>query len=425
MAATPLVRASTPILCLLALGCAPEDVVSADPTAAEDTPTTLTAGMQPRGDATPADDAADAESGAPDTADRGTGYPAAVTDVLALSWPPPAMATPLPAHLAPAARLDNSPRANPVTDAGATLGRVLFYDVNLSANSAVSCASCHPQQTAFSDTTPTSLGFAGDHTGRNSMPIVNLRYRASGDAFWDARADSLEAQALGPIQDAVEMGLTLSGLERRVAEEPAYVTLFEDAFGDADITAARVGDALAQFVRALVSTGSRFDEGLALTGDVAAPFPTFTAEENQGKALFYSGRTGCAVCHTAPGMPALLLGQVPRNNGLDPASADLGVGAVTGRPQDARAFLTPSLRNIALSAPFMHDGRFDTLDDVVDFYDRGVRPDPNLDPVLRGPGGAPRRLGLRPDERAALVAFLETLTDDAFTQDARFSDPWR
>ena len=320
---------------------------------------------------------------------------------------------------------DNTPPGNPITDAGAALGRVLFYDRKLSANETVACASCHKQELSFTDAATLSEGFEGGQTGRHSMSLVMARFYQNGNFFWDERAPNLEAQVLTPIQDPVEMGLTLDELEARLAGTDYYPPLFEAAFGSANITANRISRALAQFVRSMVSYQSKYDQGrlAAPPGPPnQTPFPNFTPQENLGKAIFFDpARGNCAACHgtdafNAPG---------PRNNGLDLVSEDPGKGGVTGNPQQIGEFKSPSLRNIGVTAPYMHDGRFATLEEVIEHYNSGVQPHPNLSgPLRQGPNGPPRRLNLTPQEKAALLAFLQTLTDDTFLNDERWSNPF-
>ena len=321
----------------------------------------------------------------------------------------------LPRHLTapPVQALDNTPATNPITDAGATLGRVLFYDTRLSRNETVSCASCHQQGRAFSDATALSLGFNGGHTGRNSMGLSFARYYERGRFFWDERAATLEDQVLMPIQDGVEMGMMLPDVVTRLQATSFYGPLFRSAFGTPEITSERVARALAQFVRSMVAPGSRYDQGRAAAppGPPGAPLPTLNASENNGLALFF-GRALCSRCHAGD----LMVLPNPRNNGLDAALTDVGAGG--GR------FKVGSLRNVALTAPFMHDGRFQTLEQVVDFYDRGVQNSPNLDPALRTPDGRAIRLNLAVQERADLVAFLNALTDTGFLNDVRWSNPF-
>ncbi|MEM8859975.1 MAG: cytochrome c peroxidase [Chloroflexota bacterium] len=308
---------------------------------------------------------------------------------------------------------DNTPNNNPVTDAGATLGRVLFYDVKLSANDTTSCASCHQASSGFSDPLALSVGFEGGQTGRNSMGLANARYYEDGAFFWDERADTLEDQVLLPIQDQVEMGMELDDLIVKLEATDYYGPLFEDAFGDDTITANRISLALAQFVRSMVSYQSKFDEGLQTN------FANFTNEEERGRNLF-NGRARCDRCHETE----IQIADRPRNNGVDDGiDDDDGVGAITGRNNDLGDFKTPSLRNIALTGPYMHDGRFETLEEVIEFYNSGIQDHPNLDPVLQDDGN-PRRFNFDADDQAALVAFLNTLTDESFINDPKFSDPF-
>ena len=332
---------------------------------------------------------------------------------------------------------DSTPSANPITDAGATLGRVLFYDRLLSANGEVSCASCHLQQFAFTDPRPLSVGFEGGATGRNSMPLINLRFygggQRSGAMFWDHRAPTLEAQVLMPIQDAVEMGVSLDELILRVSAASYYPALFEAAFGSEDVTTDRIARALAQFVRAITAFNSLYDQGLAQANQPTDDFANFTAQQNEGKRLFFGPPGGpgpgrgpsCAACHLpgGPGNSVFFFVDGAKNNGL-PDDQDVGFGAVTGRPGDDRRFKSPSLRNVEMTGPYMHDGRFRTLDEVIRFYAGGIRADPNLDPVLRGPNGQPVQFRFTPPQRAALVAFLRTLTDRDVLTDQRFADPF-
>jgi len=324
-------------------------------------------------------------------------------------------ANPLPAHFranvpgGPVVATDNTPGDNPITDAGATLGRVLFYDRRLSANDGLACAGCHHQALGFSDAPQRSTGFAGGLTARHSPGLTNARFYRRGRFFWDERAASLEEQVLRPIQDGTEMGMTLDNLVAKIAATGYYPRLFSEAFGSPDVTSDRVSRALAQYVRSLVSTGSRYDRGFTPTGqpNFAA---VFTAEEVEGERIFRTA--GCAGCHTT----AAQVIDAPHNIGLDAVSVDTGAGR--------GAFKPPSLRNVAVRPRFMHDGRFTTLQQVVAFYDAGVQPNPNLDPRLRNPDGTPRRLGLTPAQRAALVAFLNTLTDSTFLTAPRFANPF-
>ncbi len=304
---------------------------------------------------------------------------------------------------------DNMPATNPTTDAGATLGRVLFHDTRMSANDRVSCASCHIQSLGFGDTARFSRGFAGGLTKRHAMGLANARFYQRGRFFWDERAATLEAQVLAPIQDTTEMGMTLDALALKLAGTTYYRPLFQSAFGTTEITSDRIARALAQYTRSLVSGGSKFDR--AFTGGGQPNFAgVFTAQEQQGEAIFRTA--GCARCHGTSAQ----VGDDIHNTGLDATVTDVGAG--NGR------FKVPSLRNVALRAPYMHDGRFATLAQVVEFYNSGVQANPNLDNRLRVPGGAPLRLNLSLGEKAALVAFLGTLTDSTMINAAKFSNPF-
>lgn len=320
----------------------------------------------------------------------------------------------------------NTPANNPITDNGATLGRVLFYDKNLSLNNTVACASCHKQTNAFSDPVVKSAGFNGGLTGRHSMSLIDAKYYSNGNFFWDQRANTLETQVLMPIQDLTEMGMTLPALVTKLSGLAYYPILFKKAFGDETITSNRIALALAQFVRSIVSFQSKYDIGRASFPAAPAPtpnavFPNFTAQENRGKEIFLSGQNACAACHgsetfTAPGA---------RNNGLDLITTDRGFGAVTNNPANDGLFKSSSLRNIELSAPYMHDGRFSTLEEVVEHYSTGVKNHPNLSPPLKLPNGQPRLLNLTTSDKAALVAFLKTLTDHTIGGDVKYANPFK
>jgi cytochrome c peroxidase len=338
----------------------------------------------------------------------------------------PNYATPaLPAHYAGliGSNADNG-RAAPITNAGATLGRVLFYDRQLSVNTTVSCASCHAQASAFADEAQFSTGFTGGVTTTHSMRLANARFYAPGTFFWDKRAPSLEAQTLEPVQHPVEMGFDaaqggLAAVTARLQGLAYYRELFALAYGDSTVTTDRMERAMAQYVRSIISSSSRWDTGYAQVFNpglpdrgVNTPIPTFTAQENRGRQLFFTpppqGGAGCAACHVAP---TFALAGNSLGNGLDAG--------------ETRVFKSPSLKSVGVPGRFMHDGRFSTLDQVVAHYNAGVQDGPALDPRLRGPGGTPLRLNLNAADRAALVAFLQTLTDTQLAGDARFSDPFR
>lgn len=322
------------------------------------------------------------------------------------------------------AALDNSPASNPIDDRVATLGRVLFHDLRLSTNNRASCAGCHQQRFGFTDPMRFSNGIStAGTTDFHAMRLGNLRYWQPGTMFWDRRMPNAEAQASQPLHTLVEMGWSegaggIQALISKMAATPDYPDLFAWAFGSATISEPRIQQALAQFVRAMVSRDSRWDTGYAQVFSPTAPnraldvdLPNFTAEENRGRHLFMTdaskGGAGCAACHRPP---TFALAADARSNGLDAG--------------ETRLFKAPSLRSVGLTGPYMHDGRFATLAEVVDFYASGVQDGPALDPRLRN-GDGPRRLELGVADRAALVAFLKTLDDPVLTTDPRFGDPFR
>ena len=324
----------------------------------------------------------------------------------------------LPAHFTqPGRNYDNTPPDNPLSDDGATLGRVLFYDTRLSANNTTSCGSCHVQAHAFADAKASSKGLHGALTDRRAMPLVNLRYYQRSRFFWDERAGNLEEMVLLPIQNRIEMGQDLTRLVDTLSRDATYPVLFARAFGDRQISEQRIGKALAQFVRSIVSYQSRYDEGRAGAQSVQDDFENFTRQENRGKALFMRN---CSTCHMKEGNEHFFV-PTPANTGLrgDNPKADGGVGDVTLRPADLGSFKSPSLRNVGVTAPYGHDGRFATLDAVIDHYSDNAILDPNLGYMI--PVGP---LKYTASEKAALIAFLGTLTDQKLLTEARFSNPF-
>ncbi len=307
---------------------------------------------------------------------------------------------------------DNTPTANRTTNAGATLGRVLFYDVRLSANDRIACASCHQQAFAFGDTARLSRGFKGGFTRRHAMGLANARFYQRARFFWDERAATLEAQVLMPIQDTTEMGMTLASLVAKVGATKYYPSLFQAAFGTPQITTDRIAAALAQFVRSIESYQSKFDQAFAGVGPGGPNFGGALApDEALGQQLFV-GVGRCAQCHATNAQ----VSDDVHNTGLDAVSADTGAGGAR--------FKAPSLRNIGVRAPYMHDGRFTTLAQVIEHYDSRIQGNPNLDRRLRGPNGAPQRLNLTVQQKSALVAYLSTLTDQTLLTAAKFSNPF-
>lgn len=310
-----------------------------------------------------------------------------------------------PAHIQQAINaLDNTPVDNQLTDAGATLGRVLFFDNNLSRNNRVSCASCHNSQDGFSDDRRLSRGFEGDDTRRHSMTTLNLRFYASGKMFWDERAASLEEQALMPIQDQIEMGMDLADLVAKLRQVEYYPALFQDAFGSTDITEEKISKALAQYMRSMVTYQSKYDQ-------VQQGLATFTAEELAGKQLFArrgpNGQASCQTCHGGDNNDIhsthLHMGQVAtRVRPHDPT--DLGVYETTNDPADRDKFKVGTLRNIAEQAPYLHDGSA-----------------PSLQALLEQPE---HNFGLNPTEIGQVIAYLNTLTDEAIKREEKFSNPF-
>tara|TARA_B100000795_G_scaffold98967_1_gene72731 strand:- start:2805 stop:4049 length:1245 start_codon:yes stop_codon:yes gene_type:complete len=328
---------------------------------------------------------------------------------------------------------DNTPLDNPITNAGATLGRVLFYEKELSANGTISCSSCHIQEKGFSDDALLSLGFDGGTTRRHSMGLTNARFYETGKFFWDERAESLEDQVLMPFQDPVEMGMTLDQVVQTVSDQSYSATLFENAFGDNIVTSDRIAKALAQFVRSLVSFNSKYDQGRTMVNSPIVDFPNFTLEENLGKQIFNSqnlAAPSCNSCHLSEAFTAPLLATNATtsgtNNGLDLFSTDdLGISETTGINGHTGKFKVPSLRNVALRPPFMHDGRFSTLEEVINHYSTGIQNHPTLQPFLLDDSDNPVNYDFSENEKAALVAFLNTLTDEEFITNEKFSDPFQ
>ena len=305
-----------------------------------------------------------------------------------------------PQYLNGPSALDNTPADNLTTNAGATLGRVLFYDKRLSHDNSTACASCHKQSKGFSDENRFSAGINGQLTGRHSPGLTNVTFYENGQMFWDERAASIEDQALMPIQSATEMGSTLNEVVGKLSQTQFYPQLFTAAFGDAAITPDRIAKSIAQFERSMISYNSKYDA--YLNGQA-----TLTPSEQAGETLF-NNSARCSACHSTTAQ----VGDFPHNVGLDVVSADPGAGE--GR------FKTPSLRNVAVRGKFMHDGRFSTLEEVVQFYSSGVQDGPLLDPRLQDPV----QLNLTQEQIDDIVAFLNTLTDNSFLTNSMFSNPF-
>ena len=323
---------------------------------------------------------------------------------------------------------DNTTAGNSITDKGATLGRVLFYDKRLSRYDTIACASCHKQSLAFGDSVTASTGVAGT-TGRHAMRLVNARFGTEVKFFWDERAATTEDQTTRPIKDHTEMGFSgtsgdpaIADLLVKLAAIPEYKVLFALVYGDAAVTEARLQLALAQFVRSIQSFDSKFDVGRAQVNANNVAFPNFTASENNGKALFINppgpgGGAGCAGCHRPPEFD------------IDPNSLNNGVTTKIGGGTDLTNTRSPSLRDIAgpggvLNGGLMHDGSFTTIGAVINHYNAIPADNTNLDNRLRRPGGGLQNLNLTQQQRNDLGAFLLTLTGSAVYTDERWSDPF-
>jgi cytochrome c peroxidase len=310
---------------------------------------------------------------------------------------------------------DMTPEDNRTSNAGAALGRVLFYDKRLSFTNTHSCSSCHRQGNGFAVPERFSTGVLGLPMKRNAMALANVRYNFTEAWFWDMRVSALEELALMPIVEPTELGNYLPLLEAKLAATNFYPQLFERAFGTPEVTSDRMARALAQFLQALISYRSEYDSSTLLMDHLPGdPSLVLSAEEMRGFELF--GSSQCGQCHTGS-----FLGTMENlNNGLDPTITEQGAGGGT--------FRAPALTNIAVSAPYMHDGRFPTLRAVIDHYDHGVENSPTLSPPLidrNVPGATPLRLNLSEADKAALEAFLRTLTDNEFLSDPRFADPFK
>tara|TARA_B100000809_G_C15136148_1_gene530679 strand:- start:3933 stop:5114 length:1182 start_codon:yes stop_codon:yes gene_type:complete len=313
------------------------------------------------------------------------------------------------------------PANNPQTIEGIALGRKLFYDPILSGDGTQSCSSCHSAGFTFSDSAKFSIGITGAMGDRQSMPLYNLAWNGyllssidTPKLFWDGRANSLEEQALAPVTNPIEMNNTWLNAVTSLQANSSYPALFNAAFGTTTIDSTLVAKALAQFERTLISANSKFDR--FLLGQEA-----LTINEINGFAIFDDPDRGdCAHCHGSANNP-LWTDNLFHNNGLDATFTDLGRALVTNDPNDNAKFKTPSLRNLAYSAPYMHDGRFQTLDEVIDHYSTGVTISATIDPLmeLQSNGGS----NLTPSEKADLKAFLLALTDSEFINNPNFQAP--
>ena len=328
--------------------------------------------------------------------------------------------------------------ANPINNEKATIGRVLFYDKNLSINNSISCGSCHKQTFAFSDTALVSSGVLGGVTDRHSIRLINARYGEESRFFWDERAISLEAQTTQPIANHVEMGYSgqfgrdnFSTLLAKLQKIGYYNELFKFAYGDATVTEARMQECLAQFVRSIQSFDSKYDAGRALVNNSNQDFSNFTTVENEGKRLFMTppvfdanssrigGGLGCNTCHRAPEFD------------IDPKSKNNGVIAVaSGTGQDITVTRAPSLRDLVnadgvLNGRMMHSGGVRDLATAISHYGGFINDNANLDQRLKPNGRNVQRLNLQQSEIASVVAFIKTLSGKNVYTDKRWSSPFK
>lgn len=313
------------------------------------------------------------------------------------------------------------PTDNPLTKEAVALGRHLFWDPILSGDNSMSCATCHLPEHAFSDPAQFSTGITGAVGTRQTMALFNLGW--AHNYFWDGRARTLEEQVVGPVENPIEMNQDWDELLQELALAPNYPELFEAAFGSPEITKKRSARALASFLRIMISADSKFDK--QRLGQYE-----FTPSEQNGFELFLreggdpsNGQGGqwgadCFHCHGFGDMQ--FSDYRPHNNGLDHTFSDLGVGGITGSPREMGQFKTPSLRNVALSAPYMHDGRFSTLEEVIGHYNSGGKVSATIDPFMKYTSGG---LQLSAKDQADLISFLHCLTDTTYIHNSAFSNP--
>ena len=312
------------------------------------------------------------------------------------------------------------PVDNPLTEAGVELGRFLFFDPILSGNEKMACADCHFPQSGFTDNLSVSTGTDGIAGLRSSMSLVNAGYSTKG-LFWDGRIKTLEEQALLPVEDVIELHNEWESVVEKMQIHNDYPTRFRKAFGintTDEITKELAVKAIAQFERSLISFNSKYDR-------VVRNEEFFEEDELTGFELFFDEPNGlpdaeCGHCHNAP----LFTVNQYFNNGIDSVGSledfkDKGLGAITNNPFDNGKFRAPSLRNIALTAPYMHDGRFQTLEEVIDHYNEGAHFADNIDPLIKTRG-----LGLSEQNKKELIAFLHALTDTSFVNNPAYQNPF-
>ncbi len=302
--------------------------------------------------------------------------------------------------------LDN----NPITDAGFELGKRLFYEGKLSSNGAIACAFCHEQAFAFTHHGHNlSHGVNGGIGLRNAQPIQNLAYQTS--FMWDGAASHLDLQPILPITSVLEMGETLSNVIVKLQQDSYYQAQFAKAFDGGEVNTENMLKALSQFMLMMISSNSKYDKYVRQEDNV-----TLTALELDGLNTF---QNKCSSCHASD----LFTDQTFRNNGLpiNPQLNDKGRFNILEDPNDLYKFKVPSLRNVEVSYPYMHDGRFSTLEVVLDFYDSGIVNNGNVDPSLQKADGT-YGISLSAYEKESVIAFLKTLTDNQFLEDERFAE---
>ncbi len=311
-------------------------------------------------------------------------------------------------------------------NAMATLGRVLFYDTQLSSDNSVSCASCHKQELAFSDDIAFSHGVNGNVTDRNSLALGVFKSFSTysedpgTQLFWDGRVTTLSEQMAQSLENPNEMGMKLEDLIPKLNNLEYYNILTKKAFGTEQMESWMPFIAMEAFINSLTSTHAKIDiiQFPVNASNSQEPWSNFTEAENLGKNIFLNN---CNLCHTA----GLFEGTVDfASNGLDLTYADNGVGDITNRYEDYGVFKVPSLRNIEVTGPYMHDGRFSTLEEVIDFYSENIQSHPNLHPILQYPNGEPKKLEFTAEEKSALVSFLKTMTDQTILTEVKWSDPF-
>lgn len=313
------------------------------------------------------------------------------------------------------------PADNPLTEQGVQLGRMLFYETMLSKDGSQSCASCHRQHDGFSDSTRFSIGVEMLPGKRQAMPVFNMAWH-SNEFFWDGRATLLRDQSLMPIQDPLEMNETLENAIAKLSDTEMYRDQFMRAFGSEEITTEKMALAMEQFMLSIVSFNSKYDKYLA--GEVQ-----LTESEERGRILyeteynpFFPDQSGadCVHCHGG----ANFENDQYMNNGLDTDAniTDIGREEVTQDPADRAKFKVPSLRNIAVTAPYMHDGRFRTLEEVIDHYNSGIQESATADPTVLNTKDT--GLFLTEQDKEDLVNFLKTLTDEIFLNEPSYKTPF-